>query len=153
MIRTLAIPAVASDTQRAARAASEWRPRHAPRAATGRGGSAASAYAAASSLTRSRAALNRRSADARKASAAAGGTLARFVADSPLERDGFELPVPDERGYGLAFVCRVPWAFLFFGPQLLGFEGAHQMSRPAALPACPGSRSNRMLTRSPWRLG
>jgi hypothetical protein len=72
---------------------------------------------------------------------------------SPLERDGFELPVPDERGYGLAFVCRVPWAFLFFGPQLLGFEGAHQMSRPAALPACPGSRSNRMLTRSPWRLG
>jgi hypothetical protein len=25
-----------------------------------------------------------------------------------------------------------------FGAQLLGFEGAYQMKRPASLPACPG---------------
>ncbi len=41
--------------------------------------------------------------------------------DSPLEGGGFELPVPDERGYGLAFVCRVMG--LLFGAQLLGFGG------------------------------
>ena len=37
-------------------------------------------------------------------------------------------------GYGLAFVCRVMG--LPFGAQLLGFEGAYQMKRPASLPAC-----------------
>ena len=46
----------------------------------------------------------------------------RFAVDSPVEGGGFELPVPDERGYGLAFVCRVMG--LLFGAQLLGFEGA-----------------------------
>ena len=46
----------------------------------------------------------------------------RFARDSPLEGGGFEFPVPDERGYGLAFVCRVMG--LLFGAQLLGFEGA-----------------------------
>jgi hypothetical protein len=45
----------------------------------------------------------------------------------------------------LAFVCRV--VGLPFGAQLLGFEGAYQMKRPASLPACPGSWSNRILTR------
>ena len=45
-----------------------------------------------------------------------------FAPDSPQEGGGFELPVPDERGYGLAFVCRVMG--LLFGAQLLGFEGA-----------------------------
>ena len=39
----------------------------------------------------------------------------RFAHDSLLEGGGFELPVPDERGYGLAFVCRVMG--LLFGAQ------------------------------------
>jgi hypothetical protein len=39
-----------------------------------------------------------------------------FAPDSTLEGGGFELPVPDERGYGLAFVCRVMG--LLFGAQL-----------------------------------
>ena len=43
-------------------------------------------------------------------------------ADSLLKGDGFELPVPDERGYGLSFVC--PVMGLLFGAQLLGLEGA-----------------------------
>ena len=60
----------------------------------------------------------------------------RFARDSPLEGGGFELPVPDERGYGLAFVCRVMG--LLFGAQLLGFEGA---KRPDSLAGRPGSRA------------
>jgi hypothetical protein len=56
--------------------------------------------------------------------------------DCPLEGGGFELPVPDERGYGLAFVCRVMG--LLFGAQLLGFEGA---KRPDSLAGRPGSRA------------
>ena len=63
--------------------------------------------------------------------------LVRFASDSPLEGGGFELPVPDERGYGLAFVCRVMG--LLFGAQLLGFEGAKQ---PDSLAGRPGSWSN-----------
>jgi hypothetical protein len=61
----------------------------------------------------------------------------RFAPDSPLEGGGFELPVPDERGYGLAFVCRVMGHL--FGAQLLGFEGA---KRPDSLADRPGSWSN-----------
>jgi hypothetical protein len=56
--------------------------------------------------------------------------------DCPQEGGGFELPVPDERGYGLAFVCRVMG--LLFGAQLLGFEGA---KRPDSLAGRPGSRA------------
>jgi hypothetical protein len=55
------------------------------------------------------------------------------VADSLLERDGFELPVPDERGYGLAFVCRVPWAFLFLARSCSALR-AHTRCR--GLPPC-----------------
>jgi hypothetical protein len=51
----------------------------------------------------------------------------RFAADSLLEGDGFELPVPDERGYGLAFVCGVMG--LPFGAQPLGFEGSDAARR------------------------
>jgi len=67
----------------------------------------------------------------------------RWIRTSGSGREGLR--------FGLRLSCAM--GLPFFGPQLLGFEGAHQMSRPAALPACPGSRSNRMLTRSPWRLG
>jgi hypothetical protein len=67
----------------------------------------------------------------------ARGADARSAVDSPLEGGGFELPVPDERGYGLAFVCRVMG--LLFGAQLLGFEGA---KRPDSLAGRPGSWSN-----------
>ena len=48
--QNLATPAAASDTQRAARAAREWRPRHASRGSTGGGDSAGSAYALARSF-------------------------------------------------------------------------------------------------------
>ena len=58
-----------------------------------------------------------------------------FAPDSPLEGGGFELPVPDERGYGLAFVCRVMG--LLFGAQLLGFE-----KRPDSLAGRAWSWSN-----------
>jgi hypothetical protein len=72
-----------------------------------------------------------------RAKASKRGKLAQFADDSPLEGGGFELPVPDERGYGLAFVCRVMG--LLFGARLLGFEGA---KRPDSLAGRPGSWSN-----------
>ena len=53
-----------------------------------------------------------------------------------LEGGGFELPVPDERGYGSAFVRRVMG--LLFGGQLLGFERA---KGPDSLAGRPGSRA------------
>src|SRR6202049_3685374 len=50
----------------------------------------------------------------------------QFVADLPLERDGFETSVPGERAYGLN-LCLSPYELPFSGAQLLGLEGAHQM--------------------------
>ena len=83
--------------------------------------------------------LSRRGTESAKFLVAGGGSpkpWVEFARDSPLEGSGFEPPVPDERGYGLAFVCRVMG--LLFGAQLLGFEGA---KRPDSLAGRPGSRA------------
>lgn len=63
--------------------------------------------------------------------------ISEFIVDSPRERDGFETSVPGERAYGLNR-CLSLNELPFFGAQLLGLEGAHQM-KCLALAAGPGS--------------
>src|SRR5580704_9493294 len=85
--------------------------------------------------------LSRRGTESAKFLVAGGGSpkpWVEFARDSPLAGGGFELPVPDERGYGLAFVCRV-----------MGFFSARNCSAWRArsgltpLPAAPSHRPSK----------